>query len=276
MCRPGGGSFVRGSRGLTAVPSEALRDQPDEGSNVQETSPGDPRKAPKVRVLIVDDDARVRRALRSLIECSADLTVVGEMRQRWGAQRFRRIFERTVRACLEARIAKADIVHVDASLIRADVSWESLVARHVEAVTTANADHEEAERHSRKTGKYKKISTTDPDATMATTGRNRRLEPSFKQHTAVDDQNGVVLDVTITTGEVNEGQVLESQVDAIAALTGDRILTVTADAGYAYGKIYSGAPGALESRRRLPGAAGAEPRARRAPLRVHAQSCGCA
>jgi Transposase DDE domain len=107
-------------------------------------------------------------------------------------------------------------------------------------VTAANADHEEAERHSRKTGKYKKISTTDPDATMATTGRNRRLEPSFKQHTAVDDQNGVVLDVTITTGEVNEGQVLESQVDAIAALTGDRILTVTADAGYAYGKIYGG------------------------------------
>jgi chemotaxis response regulator CheB len=45
---------------------------------VQETVPGDRRKAPKLRVLIVDDDARVRRALRSLIGCSADLTVVGE------------------------------------------------------------------------------------------------------------------------------------------------------------------------------------------------------
>jgi DNA-binding NarL/FixJ family response regulator len=45
---------------------------------VQETSPGDPRNAPKVRVLIVDDDARVRRALRSLIDSSPDLTVVGE------------------------------------------------------------------------------------------------------------------------------------------------------------------------------------------------------
>jgi DNA-binding NarL/FixJ family response regulator len=32
----------------------------------------------KLRVLIVDDDTRVRRALRSLIECSPDLTVVGE------------------------------------------------------------------------------------------------------------------------------------------------------------------------------------------------------
>jgi DNA-binding NarL/FixJ family response regulator len=45
---------------------------------VQETVLGDSRRAPKLRVLIVDYDARVRRALRSLIECAADLTVVGE------------------------------------------------------------------------------------------------------------------------------------------------------------------------------------------------------
>jgi DNA-binding NarL/FixJ family response regulator len=45
---------------------------------VHETVPGDGSKAAKLRVLIVDDDARVRRALRSLIECSQDLTVVGE------------------------------------------------------------------------------------------------------------------------------------------------------------------------------------------------------
>jgi hypothetical protein len=120
-----------------------------------------------------------------------------------------------VRACLQAKIAKAEIVHIDASLIRADVSWDSLVARHVEAVTVANPDDEDAERRSRKTGKYKKASTTDPDATMATNGRNRRFEPSFKQHTAVDDLAGVVLDVVVTTGEVNEGQVLESQIDVI-------------------------------------------------------------
>ena len=45
---------------------------------MQEAVPGDPRKARRLRVLVVDDDARVRRALRSLIGCSADLTVVGE------------------------------------------------------------------------------------------------------------------------------------------------------------------------------------------------------
>jgi DNA-binding NarL/FixJ family response regulator len=45
---------------------------------VQEIVPEDPGMAPKLRILIVDDDARVRRALRCLIERSPDLTVVGE------------------------------------------------------------------------------------------------------------------------------------------------------------------------------------------------------
>lgn len=38
---------------------------------------------------------------------------------------------------------------------------------------------------------------------MAIDRRNRRLEPLFEQQSAVEDQNGVVLDATITTGKVN-------------------------------------------------------------------------
>ncbi|MBP0114932.1 transposase [Bradyrhizobium vignae] len=45
------------------------------------------------------------------------------IRQRWGEERFRRIFNRTVEACLKAKIATAEVVHIDASLIRANVSW---------------------------------------------------------------------------------------------------------------------------------------------------------
>jgi DNA-binding NarL/FixJ family response regulator len=43
--------------------------------------------APKLRILIVDDDARVRRALRCLIECAPDLIVVGEARSTASAKR---------------------------------------------------------------------------------------------------------------------------------------------------------------------------------------------
>ena len=55
---------------------------------------GDPsangKKARRLRVLIVDDDARVRRGLRSLIESSVDLMVVGEARSIRSAKRLDR------------------------------------------------------------------------------------------------------------------------------------------------------------------------------------------
>ena len=185
------------------------------------------------------------------------------IRQRWGEQRFREIFKRTVEACLKAKIATGEIVHIDASLIRADVSWESLVERHVGEVIEENKFDEEMEAEKRG-GKHKKVSTTDPDATMSTTARNRRLEPCYKQHTAVDDKGGVILDVAVTTGEKNEGEMIEPQVDEVRATTGVEIKTVTADAGYAYAKVY----GALERRditALIP--AKAEPIKSRVPLR---------
>ena len=59
----------------------------------------------------------------------------------------------------------------DASLIRANVSWESLVERHVVEVLDEN--NIEVEKQDRQSGKYKKVCVTDPDATMATNARNR-------------------------------------------------------------------------------------------------------
>jgi hypothetical protein len=77
---------------------------------------------------------------------------------------------------------------------------------------------------------------------MATTARNRRLEPAHKPHTAVDDKVGAILDVAVTTGQTNEGEMIEPQVEDVEAATGISIRTVTADAGYAYAMVY----GALE------------------------------
>ena len=46
---------------------------------------------------------------------------------------------------------------------------------------------------------------------MATNARSRRLEPTYKQHAAVDDLRGVILDIEVTTGEINEGQRIVGQ-----------------------------------------------------------------
>ena len=190
-------------------------------------------------------EAQVNLAIRwfvgyGLHEPLPDHSSLTRIRQRWGAERFRRIFERTVQACMAAKIAKGEIVHVDASLIRADVELGEPRRPPCRRRRRGERRGETAERDSRKTGKFKKVCVTDPDATMATNGRNRRLEPSYKQHAVVDDAFGVVLDVEVTTGEVNEGQVVLERIDAAAATTGAPIRTVTADAGYAYAKVYGG------------------------------------
>jgi transposase len=216
-------------------------------------------------------DAQVNIAIRWFIgyglhEKLPHHSSLTRIRQRWGEERFRKIFKRTVAACLKAKIATGDIVHIDASLIRANVSWDSLAERHVEDVLIENRSEDdiEAEKKERQSGKYKKVCVTDPDATMATNARNRRLEPAYKQHTAVDDKVGVILDVAVTTGQTNEGEMIRPQVEDVEATTGISVKTVTADSGYAYAKVY----GALERRGTdalIP--AKAEPIKSRVPLR---------
>ena len=67
-------------------------------------------------------EAAVNLAIRWFIgyglhEPLPDHSSLTRIRQRWGAARFRRIFERSVLACIEARIATGEILHIDASLI---------------------------------------------------------------------------------------------------------------------------------------------------------------
>jgi len=246
-----------------------------------------------------------------------DHSSLTRIRQRWGEERFRQIFERSVTQCAEAGLVAGELVHVDASLVRADVSWGSLVRAHVSrvleenevvaqhppgedppgedppgehppgedppgedppgedppgedppgeddppsppvgkasappadkpAIRTALQDPEGSRQGPRgagkpairPAGKLKKVSTTDPDASMATGSRRHRLEPSYKQHTAVDDTAGVIVDVHVTTGEANEGQQLLGQLARVAQRTGVLPGAVTADRGYASSGNYA-------------------------------------
>jgi hypothetical protein len=54
--------------------------------------------------------------------------ILTRIRGRWGEERFRNIFKRTVEAGLTAKIATAEDVHIDASLIRCQ---RELQVRHV-------------------------------------------------------------------------------------------------------------------------------------------------
>jgi len=191
-------------------------------------------------------EAQVNLAMRwfagyRLHEQLPDHSSLTRIRQRWGEERFRRIFQRTVQACVKAGLVDGETVHVDATLIRADVSWESVVSDHAEQVLAENVDEACGRARPRSLKKYSK---TDPEATLATSSHERRMEFSYKQHTAVDDKAGVIVDVAVTTGQESEGTQLLSQVDRVKDNTGRAPAVLTADAGYAHSRNYA----ALEER----------------------------
>jgi transposase len=188
-------------------------------------------------------EAQVNLAIRwfagyRLHEPLPDHSSLTRIRQRWGAERFRRIFERSVAACAAAGLVTGETIHVDATLIRADVSWASLTATHVQRVLTENDPPDEPPPGGGPPRRRPKVSSTDPDASFGVGGPQRRLEPGYKQHTAVDDHAGVIVDVTVTTGGTNEGRGLAAQLARVEAQTGVPVQTVTADAAYAHARNY--------------------------------------
>jgi hypothetical protein len=175
-----------------------------------------------------------------LHEALPDHSSPTRIRQRWGEDVFRQAFTRVVRQCQTAGLVSAETVHIDASLIRADVSMDALISRHLDAVEDAN----DAARDARTRGRFKKLCRTDLDATMATSSK-APLRPAYKQHTAVDDLAGVVVDVEIVTGEEHDTGRFKEGLDAIETTLGRAARRVTADASYGIGRIYA----ALEDRR---------------------------
>jgi transposase len=206
-------------------------------------------------------EAQVNMAYRwfcgyELDESLPDHSSLTRIRQRWGADRFRSIFEELVKRCVKAGIVDCESLHCDASLIRADVSWQSLVATYVEKTVEENSVAEEPGKDQDKKGptgkpskgKIKKVSRTDPDASMATSSKNQRLEPTYKQHTCVDNKAGVIVDVEVTTGETSESVQMVSQIDRVMEALKKTPKSVTADKGYASGGNYQ----ALEKRKISP------------------------
>ena len=117
-------------------------------------------------------EAQVNLAIRwfvgfALHEALPDHSSLTRIRQRWGEDIFRQIFTRVVQQCQASGLVSAETIHIDASLIRANVSMDALVSRHLAAVEEAN----DAERDTRTTGKFKKLCGTDPDATMSTSSK---------------------------------------------------------------------------------------------------------
>ena len=165
-------------------------------------------------------------------------SVLSKARRRWGVEVFRNFFERIVWQCVEAGLVDSSKLFMDASIVDADASMDSLI----EAGSIKHRLHqsypeferrleeqEQSDRPSFKKVNRHRVSTTDPDAAVTREGKSKL---AYKIHRAVEGENEIITDTQTTAGDTHESHVLETLLDGHQANTRESADTVVADAQY--------------------------------------------
>ena len=167
-------------------------------------------------------------------------SVLSKARARWGVCAFKAFFERIVWQCVEAGLVDGKKLFVDASLIDADASNNSVVDTKSlkKCLNKSYRDFEErlddleVDKTTPANSRY--ISTTDPDASVTRhTGKKSKLR--YKTHRAVDPKSEVITATKITPGSRDDGDLLKEMIDTHEQNTEKSVDTVVADTKY--GKI---------------------------------------
>ncbi len=139
-----------------------------------------------------------------------DHSVLSKARARWGVAAFKRFFERIVWQCVEAGLIDGRKLFVDASLIDANASNNSVVdtrslTRYLnKGYRRLEERLDELEEHKATPANSTHISPTDPDASVTRHGSGRS-KLRYKTHRAVDPKAEVITATTVTPGSVDEG-----------------------------------------------------------------------
>jgi transposase/uncharacterized protein (UPF0179 family) len=171
-------------------------------------------------------------------------SVLSKARTRWGVSVFKRLFETIVSQCVQAGLVGGQKIFMDASLVKAHASNNSVVNQHslkrylnksyrrLEA-SLESQDNGEKDAIVPKSGKAnrKYVSTTDPDAAVIRMGSGRS-KLRYKIHRAVDEKTEVITATEVTTGEVNEAHLLTPLVEQHENNTGRSVKTTVADSKY--------------------------------------------
>jgi transposase len=165
-------------------------------------------------------------------------SVLSKARKRWGVEVFRNFFERIVWQCVEVGLVDGSKLFMDASIVEADVSMESVVdigsIKHqlhqsYPEFERRLEEQEELDRPSFKKVNKKRVSTTDPEAAIT---RDGGAKLAYKIHRGVDGLSEIITATRTTPGDTHESHVLEALIDEHETNTEETIETVIADAQY--------------------------------------------
>jgi transposase len=169
-----------------------------------------------------------------------DHSVLSKARKRWGVEIFQSFFERIVVQCVEAGLVNGGKIFVDASLVDANASNNSVIDirslkhqlhknyKKLEArLEEKEGGVETGRTHERKNERY--ISSTDPDASIVNRGRPKL---SYQVHRAVEGRNEIITATEATAGDVNEAHLMIALLEQHKTTTGLTVDTVVADSKY--------------------------------------------
>lgn len=151
----------------------------------------------------------------SLDEKVPDHSVLSKARRLWGRPVFERFFVRIVAQCVAAGLVGGDLLHVDASLVDANASRDSVVQSSPELIAALKAAYQAQEAKLENTStpegyaavNDRMMSTTDPDAPVTNHGGDLS-RPRYHHHRVVDDAHGVITAVETTPGSIAENKKL--------------------------------------------------------------------
>ena len=187
-------------------------------------------------------------------------TISQNRRRRFnGTDIYRRLFERILAMCIERGLADGKLILTDSTHVRANASRRSEVKVVVEKETACymeRLDRYEAEEREKlenegrikpqKAGRKKDkepnfvertISSTDPEAGfLQRPGKPQGMH--YLDHQSIDAKNGIVVDVAVTPGNVNDYTPYLDRIDHIRENIGLPIDAVGVDSAYDIGLVH--------------------------------------
>jgi len=222
------------------------------GCNGNESVP--PEVILKMMFLLFFDDIKSERELMEVIgerldylwfldygldDQVPDHSVLSKARARWGKEVFESLFVRTVGQCVEAGLVDGSKLHVDASLIDANASKESVIKGSPQLIAALKRAYSATESKLEETstaGNYQAVndrmlSQSDPDAACVRKGSGDS-RPRYQNHRVIDDQKGVITATETTPGSIAENKKLMTLIDQHESNTRCHAQTVIADHKY--------------------------------------------
>lgn len=170
-----------------------------------------------------------------------DHSVLSKARCRWGVAVFKNLFERIIWQCVQAGLIDGSKIFIDASLIEANASNNSVVDtqslrrhlneqyRELEKRLTEKEEEEPPDERPHRKVNSRYVSTTDPDAAIVRRGAPKLY---YEIHRSVDTRSEVITATEVTPGDINEAHLLIPLTEAHSQNTGRSARVVVADSKY--------------------------------------------